>query len=84
MSIEASAKTLRSILAYTKGINVPWYQREYKWQAKQIDEVFSDILVFFGQNEGQSAFLGSVVFCPGDDGCDEVVDGQQRLTRFLS
>lgn len=80
MSIEASAKSLRSILGDSKGINVPWYQREYKWQAKQIDEVFSDILVFFGQNEGQSAFLGSVVFCPGDDGCDEVVDGQQRLT----
>jgi len=80
MSIEASAKSLRSILGDTKGINVPWYQREYKWQAKQIDEVFSDILVFFGQNEGQSAFLGSIVFCPGDDGCDEVVDGQQRLT----
>jgi hypothetical protein len=80
MSIEASAKSLRSILEDTKGINVPWYQREYKWQAKQIDEVFSDILVFFGQNEGQSAFLGSIVFCPGDDGCDEVIDGQQRLT----
>ena len=80
MSIEASAKSLRSILGDTKGINVPWYQREYKWQAKQIDEVFSDILVFFGQNEGQSAFLGSIVFCPGDEGCDEVVDGQQRLT----
>ena len=80
MSIEASAKSLRSILGDTKGINVPWYQREYKWQAKQIDEVFSDILVFFGQNEGQSAFLGSIVFCPGDDGCDEVIDGQQRLT----
>jgi len=80
VSIEASAKSLRSILEDTKGINVPWYQREYKWQAKQIDEVFSDILVFFGQNEGQSAFLGSIVFCPGDDGCDEVIDGQQRLT----
>lgn len=80
MSIEASAKSLRSILGDTKGINVPWYQREYKWQAKQIDEVFSDILVFFGQNEGQSAFLGSIVFCPGDNGCDEVIDGQQRLT----
>ena len=80
MSIEASAQSLRSILRDTKGINVPWYQREYKWQAKQIDEVFSDILVFFGQNEGQSAFLGSIVFCPGDDGCDEVVDGQQRMT----
>ena len=80
MSIAASAQSLRNILSESKGINVPWYQRKFKWERKEIDEVFADILIFFGQNEGQSAFLGSVVFCPGDEGCDEVVDGQQRLT----
>ena len=65
MSIQASAQSLKSILAESSGINVPWYQRSYKWERKQIEDVFDDVLLFFGQNEGQSAFLGSIVFCPG-------------------
>ena len=80
MSIQAGAATLRSILSESKGITVPWYQRSYKWERKQIEDVFDDVLLFFGQNEGQSAFLGSIVFCPGLTGDDEIVDGQQRVT----
>jgi len=80
MSIQASAQSLKSILAESSGINVPWYQRSYKWERKQIEDVFDDVLLFFGQNEGQSAFLGSIVFCPGLTGDDEIVDGQQRVT----
>ena len=80
MSIQASAQSLKSILAESCGINVPWYQRSYKWERKQIEDVFDDVLLFFGQNEGQSAFLGSIVFCPGLTGDDEIVDGQQRVT----
>jgi hypothetical protein len=80
MSIKAGAASLRSILSDSRGITVPWYQRSYKWERKQIEDVFDDVLLFFGQNEGQSAFLGSIVFCPGLTGDDEIVDGQQRVT----
>lgn len=80
MSIQAGAASLKSILSESKGITVPWYQRSYKWERKQIEDVFDDVLLFFGQNEGQSAFLGSIVFCPGITGDDEIVDGQQRVT----
>jgi Protein of unknown function DUF262 len=80
MSIQAGAASLKNILSESKGITVPWYQRSYKWELKQIEEVFDDVLLFFGQNEGQSAFLGSIVFCPGRTGDDEIVDGQQRVT----
>jgi hypothetical protein len=80
MSIQAGAASLKSILFESKGITVPWYQRSYKWERKQIEDVFDDVLLFFGQNEGQSAFLGSIVFCPGITGDDEIVDGQQRVT----
>ena len=80
MSISAESATFRRILEESKGITVPWYQRSYKWERKQIEEVFNDVLLFFGQNEGQSAFLGSIVFCPGSSGDDEIVDGQQRVT----
>lgn len=80
MGIVAKSMTLSGILGDSDGISVPWYQRSYKWERKQIEEVFDDVLLFFGRNEGQSAFLGSIVFCPGESGDDEIVDGQQRIT----
>ena len=78
MSIEAKALTLAQILDDTNGINVPRYQRDYKWERKLIEDIFEDIVMYTG--DGHSGFIGSIVFCPRSDGLDDVVDGQQRLT----
>lgn len=72
--------TLGDILKESESINVPRYQRPYKWERKLIEDIFEDVLMYGGGSRGVGGFMGSIVFCPGSDGVVDVVDGQQRLT----
>jgi hypothetical protein len=80
MAIDAKAMTLGEILRDSGSINVPRYQRPYKWERKLIEDIFEDVLMYGGGSRGVGGFMGSIVFCPGSDGVVDVVDGQQRLT----
>lgn len=80
MAIDAKAMTLSDILKESDTINVPRYQRPYKWERKLIEDIFEDVLLYGGGSRGVGGFMGSIVFCPGGDGTVDVVDGQQRLT----
>jgi hypothetical protein len=80
MAIDAKAMTLGEILRDSGSINVPRYQRPYKWERKLIEDIFEDVLMYGGGSRGVGGFMGSIVFCPGSDGSVDVVDGQQRLT----
>lgn len=80
MAIDAKAMTLGDILKESESINVPRYQRPYKWERKLIEDIFEDVLMYGGGSRGVGGFMGSIVFCPGSDGSVDVVDGQQRLT----
>ncbi len=80
MAIDAKAMTLSDILKESDAINVPRYQRPYKWERKLIEDIFEDVLLYGGGSRGVGGFMGSIVFCPGGDGAVDVVDGQQRLT----
>lgn len=80
MAIDAQAMTLGEILRDSGSINVPRYQRPYKWERKLIEDIFEDVLLYGGGSRGVGGFMGSIVFCPGSDGAVDVVDGQQRLT----
>ena len=80
MAIDAKAMTLGDILKESESINVPRYQRPYKWERKLIEDIFEDVLMYGGGSRGVGGFMGSIVFCPGSDGDVDVVDGQQRLT----
>ena len=65
-------------------INIPHYQRPYKWDETRITNLIDD----FDKNseEGRSGkeyFVGSVVLVnnsPEGDGWHDVIDGQQRIT----
>lgn len=65
---------------------IPQYQRPYKWEDEQIDELWEDIYEAF-QNEESNYFLGSIITAkPRDDEKSayvDVVDGQQRLTTLM-
>ena len=69
---------------------IDYYQREYKWQTKQIVELVSDLTTAFleeyqSQHERKDVasyghyFLGSIVISQPDEK-KQIVDGQQRLT----
>lgn len=83
--IKAQEKPIRTLLGakYT----VDSYQREYKWEEKQIDDLVDDLLSAFSEyyKEGHELsnverygqyFLGPIIVSEGSN----IIDGQQRLT----
>ena len=38
--IDAKVSSLREILTELSDIDVPWYQRTYKWENSQVDDIF--------------------------------------------
>lgn len=87
--ILGKAKTIRELLNGVK-YSIDYYQREYKWQDKQIRELLDDLsekfLEEFDEAHPRSRvadypryFLGSIIISK-KDGVAYIVDGQQRLT----
>lgn len=86
--ILGDAKSVRSLL--TQKYRIDYYQRDYKWESKQIRELVEDLTTRFFQDYevghprdavaryGQY-FLGSIIISE-KDGERFIVDGQQRLT----
>jgi hypothetical protein len=88
-SIDGVAKTVAGVLANQK-YAIDYYQREYKWESKQIAELVADLSTKFlelyepdhtrkdvGKYPGY--YLGSIIISQ-KGGQPFVVDGQQRLT----
>jgi len=86
--ISGKEKTIRTLLntRYT----VDYYQREYKWETKQIHELIDDLATQFLIDyvpehprakvaEYSEYFLGSIIISRKDN-TNYIVDGQQRLT----
>ena len=65
---------------------IPQYQRPYKWEDEQVDQLWDDVYEAF-QNGEANYFLGSIITAkPRDDEKSayvDVVDGQQRLTTLM-
>lgn len=87
--IDAQAKSVNDLLS-NKKYAIDYYQREYKWEAKQVTELLEDLETKFLDNyeEGHSRieverykhyFLGSIIVS-NRDGKKFIIDGQQRLT----
>ena len=87
--IDGKAKTVREILKDQR-YSIDYYQREYRWQRKQILELIDDLteqfLDSYSDKDGRQDvegyehyFLGSIILSKRD-GKLFIVDGQQRLT----
>jgi hypothetical protein len=87
--IDGKGRTVRELLAGRK-YSIDYYQREYKWQRKQVAELLEDLVGTFldSYEEGNERaavasyghyFLGSIIVSDRD-GQKLVIDGQQRLT----
>lgn len=85
--VDGSAKTLKQLLQNTK-YSIHYYQREYAWQFKQVQELVDDLtdefLNYYDPSHERkdvsdygSYFMGSVVLAGRENA---IVDGQQRLT----
>ena len=87
--IDAYAKSVSDLLS-GKRYAIDYYQREYKWETKQIIELLEDLEAKFLDNyeEGHAPFqvqhyrhyfLGPIIISNHDDQ-KFIIDGQQRLT----
>lgn len=88
-TIDGKARTVTEILK-GKRYGIDYYQREYRWQTKQVKELVEDLteqfLQFHRAENPRSAvahygnyFLGSIILSERE-GQLFIVDGQQRLT----
>lgn len=87
--IQAKTRSVRELLSDTK-YGIDYYQREYKWQKKQMEELVTDLTGAFLEeylptHERKDVagyghyFLGSIVISQSEDK-KQIVDGQQRLS----
>jgi uncharacterized protein with ParB-like and HNH nuclease domain len=87
--IQGKAKTIRELLGNQK-YAIDYYQREYKWEPKQVQELLDDLSNKFFENyePGHERlevekyghyFLGSIIIS-ARNGKKFLIDGQQRLT----
>ncbi len=87
--IRGSVKNIRALLSRSK-FSIDYYQREYRWEKTQVDELLDDFcdkfLESYNEGDERSAvegyshyFLGSIIISDRD-GKKFIIDGQQRLT----
>jgi len=81
MYLTSQSETLQTLLSGNKQYLVPNYQRNYSWQADQIDTFLNDI--FENAKAGENHFFGPVVLLDNGNSKYELVDGQQRLTSVV-
>lgn len=88
-NILGEAKTIRQLLSGTR-YSIDYYQREYKWETKQVRELLEDLTDKFLEShtdnnersaveEYGSYFLGSIIIS-NKKNLSFIIDGQQRLT----
>src|SRR5271167_1586377 len=87
--IDGKGRTVRELLSGRK-YSIDYYQREYKWQQKQVAELLDDFAAKFLEShektnersavvEYSHYFLGSIIVSD-KEGQKFIIDGQQRLT----
>lgn len=85
--IEGSPKNLKQLLQNTK-YSIHYYQREYMWQKKHIEELIDDLtsefLEYYNPGDPRPAvadygayFMGSIVLAGRENA---IIDGQQRFS----
>lgn len=85
-TIEVNKQSVEALLGSgkSKPFVIPEYQRPYAWTDEQVETLFEDLWDFTATSGGtereSSYFLGSVVSYENEDGEQEIIDGQQRIT----
>ena len=62
--------------------NIPEYQRGYRWEKKQVEDLLNDLKYFIEKKSDKKEFycLQPIVVYKTDENSYDVIDGQQRLT----
>ena len=88
-TIEVNKQSVETLLGSgkSKPFVIPEYQRPYAWTEEQVETLFEDLWGFTtisgGAERESSYFLGSVVSYENENGEQEIIDGQQRITSLF-
>lgn len=88
-TIEVNKQSVEALLGSgkSKPFVIPEYQRPYAWTEEQVQTLFEDLWEFTASSGGTerdgSYFLGCVVSYENEDGEQEIIDGQQRITSLF-
>ena len=88
-TISVNKQSVAELLATGKAkpFVIPEYQRPYAWTDEQIEDLFVDLWEFSttvgGLDREGTYFLGSIVSFDNENGEQEIIDGQQRITSLF-
>lgn len=88
-TIEVNKQSVEALLGSgkIKPFVIPEYQRPYAWTDEQVETLFEDLWEFTAISGGTeregSYFLGSIVAYENENGEQEIIDGQQRITSLF-
>lgn len=88
-TIEVNKQSVETLLGSgkSKPFVIPEYQRSYAWSDEQVETLFEDLWEFTATSGGTerdgSYFLGSIVAYENENGEQEIIDGQQRITSLF-
>ncbi len=73
---------IRTLLEGADKYVIPIYQRNYSWEAKEIEQLIQDIIDYSVYHNDKRYYIGTLVVAPNhkSDLWFDTIDGQQRLT----
>jgi len=86
VAIGGSIQSLGTLIRDIQQFEVPDFQRNYSWQAENVDSFLKDLIYAAAQD--RSHFLGSTILMKKttdpQDKTYQIIDGQQRLTTIFT
>ena len=90
-TVESQCFSLKQL--FSEKFTVDFYQREYVWEKKQLEDLLNDLSIAFlkcwqSGHDTQDVrkydpyFMGEIVLATKPDERSAIIDGQQRLTTF--
>ncbi len=80
---EISAFDVKTLLGNNDKYVIPIYQRNYAWEAKEIEQLIQDIIDYSKHHSDKNYYIGTLVVADSErNGVNylSTIDGQQRLT----
>jgi uncharacterized protein with ParB-like and HNH nuclease domain len=84
--LHVSKKSISKLLNEMQGKKfiIPDFQRPYKWDEEKCETLWNDIENYtITAKTGSDYFLGTIVSYVNNDGNQDIIDGQQRITSFF-
>lgn len=77
--INPKSLSISEVLAAYKPMEIPNFQRDYKWGKSEAIEFIED-LNYYSKKPDESLYLGTIILSKNTNGSFSIIDGQQRLT----